>query len=265
MNEHETWRDQHDEHAAGARVGTLLRQAAPPVEGAEAIAVVRAGAARGQRLRRRRRQGAAALAAVAVVGVVGGVGLVPGGAARDQAGEAPASQGRESPAGPAAAPQPVQPVRPVQMVRPTSAGRLAGAVESALGGEVRTLVAQDRQGRPLADLTWNGFAMRVFVRPALTGGDGAARCAREGSGRCVAVDEGAADQLTWTGPRQEGGVTGRSVTVFDDRGWDVGITVFNAADSKAGPLLADQPPLTVRELTRAILTGDGWFEPQRRG
>lgn len=257
MNEHETDRD---EQLTGTRLGTLLREVDPGVEDPRTFALVRAGTSRGRRLRRRRR-GAAALAAAAVVGVVGGVGLTGAlgtGAERTQA---PTSQGREVAPEPPSAPE----VAPPEGWEPVRASELAGAVESVLGGEVRTVSTED-SGWPIADLTWNGFAMRVYVRPAVTEGDGAARCAVEGSGRpCRPVDEGAVDALTWTGPEEEGGVTGRSVTVFDDRGWDVGILVFNAADSKAGPLLADQPPLAVRELTRAILTADGWFEPQRRG
>ncbi|GAA4669729.1 hypothetical protein [Nocardioides nanhaiensis] len=256
MNEHEV---DLDEQRTGARLGTLLREAGPGVDEVETVALVRAGTARGRRLRRRR-QGAAALAAAAVVGVVGAVGLTGALGTGAEPVQAPATQGRE--AAPELPPEPEE--APPARWRPVEATELAGAVESALGGQVRTVATED-VGWPIADLTWNGFAMRVYVRAAVTEGDGAARCAVEGSGPCRPVDEGAVDALTWTGPAEEGGVTGRSVTVFDDRGWDVGILVFNAADSKAGPLLADQPPLTVRELTRAILTGDGWFEAQRRG
>ena len=264
MNEH--WmHNEHEEHEAGCRVGTLLREATRPVDAGEVVALVRGGAARGRRLRRRR-QGATVLAAAAVVGVVGGVGLVSGPGATPAPDQAPAAQGRE----PAATPEPAPDARPDagRRLQPVRATALADAVESVLGADVRTVMTEDRLrgGGPIADLTWNGFAMRVFVRPAVTEGDGATRCAIEGSGRCVPVDEGAADRLTWTGPAAEGGVTGTSVTVFDDRGWDVGITVFNAADGKRGPLLADQPPLSAEQLTRAVLTGT-WFRQsgQRRG
>lgn len=266
MNEHgmQDERGQDDEREAGARVATLLRASTPPVDAVEVVALVRGGAARGRRLRRRR-QGVTALAAAAVVGVIGGVGLVSGPGAAPAPSQAPAAQGREPDV--AAEPAPDAPPAAEQRLRPVRAGELAGAVESVLGGDAVVVMIEDRPrgGGSIADLLWDGHAMRVFVRPAVTEGDGAARCAVEGSGRCVPVDEGAADRLTWTGPAAEGGVTGTSVTVYDDRGGDVGITVFNAADSKAGPLLAEQPPLTAGELTRAILTGDGWFEPQRRG
>jgi hypothetical protein len=56
------------------------------------------------------------------------------------------------------------------------------------------------------------------------------------------------ESVTATGRPLDGGVTFRFLHFYLPNGWDVQLTVANAADMKNSPLLAAEPPLTIEQL-----------------
>jgi hypothetical protein len=253
---------------------TTLRRAADRLE--PDIDLLVAGAtSRGRRLRRRRRVGAGVAAVAAVGVVVTGASVVPS-LVGDDAGVADRSGfADDSSAPPETSPIPsesVKPDEPFQSPPPGSpdpsvrAKDLPGLVTSLFPGEVTDAdedtgqIVNGGESFQVAHFRWNGFLVSVGAMSA-DGGDPMARC-RDDAGAGMTCEPGADGAALLfgqeTGPAVDGGVTGRSVSLYVP-GWDVFALAYNAADGKGSPLLADEPPFSFAQL-RAIVEDPSWFD-----
>ena len=211
--------------------------------------LVEDGVAAGRR--RRRRHAAAGAIAALVLGLTGtGLGLALHGD-----GSGPGRRGLD-PAGSAApipTPTASATVSAELAVDAANAVRLFASINP---GEIGIVPGQRPDDeRPIVDFLWNGYAARVGVTPggAETGeADAQRRCETYGfddkpcdAGRLPGSYE---ESVTVTGRPLDGGVTVRFLHVYLPNGWDVLVTVANAADTKNSPLLAAEPPLTADQL-----------------
>ncbi len=225
--------------------------------------LVAAGVAAGRRRRRRHLVGTAA-ATVAVLGLTGtGLTLALSGSGGDGSRAFdPASTPK--PQASATAPSPA-PVEPWSLA--VTAAQVPATFASVLPGDI-TEAPQKEPDIPIVDFQWNGFATRVGVvsDSFITGrsvADPRRRCEEFGSGAqpCEPgrVPGSFEQSMTWTGPPVDGGVTVRLLTVYFAEGWDVTVTVANAADTKDSPVLSPEVPLTMDQL-RQVAYSDVWFE-----
>jgi hypothetical protein len=139
---------------------------------------------------------------------------------------------------------------------------------SIIPGDVGALPNKEMlDSRPIVDFLWDGFAVRVGLTPASenTGGsdlEPRRRCEEFGhtDGPCVPgrLPGSYEESTTATGPAVDGGVTVRFLNVYLANGWDVLVTVANAADTKQAPVLSPKPPLTLDRM-RDVAYSDLWF------
>lgn len=240
----------------------LLRRAtedlAPDTE-----ALVAGGLQRGRRRQRRRRAATAlcASAAAAVIGIgawqlavsdhVSTRGVDPAGTTPTSA---PASVATSDP----------EPRRVARVDLAVTTADVPGVFASLAPGEVSPPGPKSGpDSAPVVDFTWNGFGVRVGITPDdyVSGRrvrDPAARCAEQSQDRCRPGPDGTVISASQgTSPAVDGGTTERSATVFRPDGWDVLVVAYNGP-AKEGPVLADQPPFDLTELTR-IASSDVWF------
>ena len=139
---------------------------------------------------------------------------------------------------------------------------------SLVPGTITTLPNKEMDdANPIVDFLWNGYAARVGVTSDsyVTGErvpDPKQRCELLGTGQPCTPGRapGSYEQsVTSTGPAVDGGVTVSFVTVYFAEGWDVHVTLANAADTKDSPVLAPDVPLTLEQL-REVAYSDAWFE-----
>lgn len=246
---------------------STLRRAAERLE-PDIERLVTGGMARGRRLKRRRRAGVS-LAAVAAVGVVAAsAAVVP------QLLDGPAAKGDARFAGdptpiPTESITPEGPADPPPTKRPDPSIRakeLPDLVTSIFPGTVTD--APERTGGiinggeslQVAHFLWDGFLVSVGGMSSGKG-DAMARC-QDNAGTnatCTRRQDGSA-LLTWgqTGPAVDGSVTGRGVTLYLE-GWEFFAIAYNAAEGKASPVLADEPPFTHAQLEQ-IVTDPSWLD-----
>ena len=147
-----------------------------------------------------------------------------------------------------------------------TADQVPATFASVLPGDI-TQLPQKEPDIPIVDFRWNGFATRVgLISDSFITGERVAdpkkRCEQFGSGFDCTPGRvaGSYEQSnTWTGPPVDGGVTVRLLTVYFAEGWDVTVTIANAADTKNSPVLSPDVPLTMEQL-RQVAYSDGWFE-----
>jgi hypothetical protein len=223
--------------------------------------LVNAGIAAGRRRRRRHLVGTA-VATVAVLGLAG-TGLVLA-----VSGDGPGGTRAVDPAAQTTPTRPKSqaPVATEHWQLAVTAGQVPATFASVLPGGI-TELPQKEPDIPIVDFQWNGFATRVgLVSDSFITGrsipDPRQRCEEFGSGGqpCTPgrVPGSFEQSMTWTGPPVDGGVTTRLLTVYFAEGWDVTVTVSNAADSKNSPVLAPDVPLTLDQL-REVAYSDAWF------
>ena len=223
--------------------------------------LVAAGVAAGRRRRRRHLVGTAA-ATVTVLGLAG-TGLtvaLSGDGAGGARGVDPAPITSTRPK--AQAPAPVE-----HWDLAVTAGQVPATFASLLGGDVTELPRKEPD-IPIVDFRWNGLATRVgLISDSFITGksvtDPRRRCEEFGSGGqpCEPgrVPGSFEQSMTWTGPPVDGGVTTRLLTVYFAEGWDVTVSVSNAADSKNSPVLTPDVPLTLDQL-REVAYSAVWFQ-----
>ena len=145
-------------------------------------------------------------------------------------------------------------------------GQIPATFGSVLPGDI-TRLPQKEPDIPIVDFQWNGFATRVgLISDSFVTGervpDPKERCEQFGSGfDCTPgrVPGSYEQSNTGTGPPVDGGVTVRLLTVYFAEGWDVTVTIANAADTKNSPVLSEDVPLTMDQL-RQVAYSDAWFE-----
>ncbi|MEP7088893.1 MAG: hypothetical protein ABI776_02200 [Nocardioidaceae bacterium] len=243
------------------------RDLAPDVE-----ALVAGGLRRGQVRRRRRRIAATAvtvatsMAAVLAVIVASSQLLGPGGVpdrADDPADSAPTAAVSPSPT--TSASTPARPAGRIQARLAVTTEQVPTTFASLEPGQVGVPSADSGpDAAPVVDFTWNHFGIRVGITPDdyATGHsvpDPVRRCAEQSGGApCRPGPDGTAiSTSSSTSPAVDGGTVMRSVWVFRPDGWDVLVAAYNGP-SRQGPVTADKPPLTLRELEH-VATSDVWF------
>ncbi len=231
-------------------------------------ALVAGGLRRGQ-VRRHRRQTAAAVTStvVAVVAIVaaGSQLLGPGGGAHRPTGPAGSVTSTVAPP-PSPTVSTPPPTAPAKARLAVTTGQVPTTFAALEPGTVSAPSAKSGpDAAPVVDFTWNGFRVRVGITPDdyVTGRpmpDPARRCAEQAGGApCRPGPDGTViSTSSATNPSRDGGTDVRSVWVFRPDGWDVLVMAYNGP-SKQGPVTADKPPFTLRELRR-VATSDIWFD-----
>jgi hypothetical protein len=274
-----------DETDTDGRISTLFRDSTVEIE-PDVPGLVRGAIDRGRGKRRRRNVGVAlaAAATVSVVGVTasvvsslgsGGAGFDPAGAPASAAGPVtstatstappkatqPKSQPRTKPGRPPAIPTADIPVKAADLPRLFTT-LYPGKVTPA---EERTgRIIDDGRAGQYAHFLWNGAMTSVGF--AAYSGTPAQRCrelqqdASQSGPRlnCLTRPDGTVS-MSWreTAPARDGGGTGQGVSLFTKDGYEIFAISYNWA-RKGGPNLAEEPPLSIAQLTRAV-TDDVWF------
>ncbi len=215
----------------------------------------------GRRHRRRHLVGTAA-ATVAVLGLVG-TGLtiaLSGDGAGDRRGVDVSDTSK-----------PPKPQRPVPVERwqlAVTAQQVPATFGRLVPGTITTVPNKEMDdANPIVDFLWNGYAARVgLVSDSYVTGervpDPKERCEQFGSGHPCAPGRVAGsyeESITATGPAVDGSVTNSFVTVYFAQGWDVMVTMANAADGKDSPVLSPDVPLTLDQL-RDVAYSEVWFQ-----
>lgn len=262
-----------DETEADGRISTIFREATAEIE-PDVPGLVRGGVDRGRIKRRRRNAGVtlAAVATAAVVGVTASAASGFGSAGVDPAPAAAPSAPATTTTSTAARPKvtrPTKPGRPPAVPTadiPVEAADLPRLFSKLHPGKITP--AEERTGRIIdngregqyAHFLWNGFTTTVGF--AAYSGTPAQRCRelqRSGPPQtCVPRPDGSVS-MWWreTAPAQDGGGTGQSASLFTKDGYEIFVVSYNWA-RKGGPNLAEQPPFSIAELTRAV-TSDVWY------
>ncbi len=222
--------------------------------------LVSGGIARGRSRRRRARIGTT-VASLAVIGVVGGLAVVVprlGGAdsARDPdiASDGPSVTATETPT---ETPTPSDRLRdiPAAQVPTVALSLLDPPVSVALG---KPDVHLGEPGNRVVTVRLDGMVTQFgMIGPGP--GSSSSSCesdAESMGGSCQEIEDGVL-LLTW-GPADDDGVTCQGASVERSR-HEVYVTSCNAAERRDSPPLADEPPLSVVQLTQ-IVANDYWFE-----
>jgi hypothetical protein len=246
----------------------------------DVTALVRQGRSQGQRLRRHRNRtvtiGVAAVVAVAATGV----SLLAQFNATQQDMTSltkPTAVNREQTEQPAATSTP--PTRRRLAVQPAD---IPATFARLYPGDV-TLQSQKESGIPIVDFLWNGFSIRVGFAKAeyhaanqnvdpntgdirfgnwKAAGTPLERCLRatDHPSDChLTVDGFAVRRLHDTTMKSIGGPSLNWAWVYTPDGWDIWLSAANAADTKSGPTLAPEVPLTTLQVLRAAQS-DVWFQ-----
>lgn len=239
----------------------LLRRATEDLS-PDTRTLVTGGLERGRRRQRRRRVTAGLAAATASVALGIGSWQLLDTAEVSGRGVDPAAP-TQTPSTTSASAEPEREPTPTVDLAVTTAD-VPTAFASLEGGEVSAPGPKSGpDAAPVVDFTWNGFGVRVGITPDdyVSGQrepDPAVRCAEQTNDRCRPRPDGTVVSTTsGTNPAVDGGTRLRSVIVFRPDGWDVLVMAYNGPD-KEGPVLADEPPFDVAELTR-IASSDVWF------
>ncbi len=223
--------------------------------------LVAGAVSRGRRHRRRHLVGTAAVT-VAVLGLTGaGLTVALSGQGGDSRGVDPAPVATDPPQQDAPAP-----LTMAKLV--ATAHQVPRTFASIIPGEITAVpnkVWDDHN--PIIDFLWNGYAVRVgLTADDYVSGqrviDPLRRCHEQGIGQPCTPGQvpGSYEQtMTWTGPREDGGVTVRTLTVYLPTGRDVTVMESNAAGWKDSPVLTSDLPLTLDQL-RLVAYSDVWFE-----
>ncbi len=150
-----------------------------------------------------------------------------------------------------------------------TAEQVPATFASVVPGTITTLPNKEMDdANPIVDFLWNGYAVRVGVvsDSYVTGErvpDPKERCELEiGVGQPCTPGQvpGSYEQtMTWTGPKDDGRVTVRTLTLYFAEGWDLTVMEANAADYKDSPVLSPDVPLTLDQL-REVAYSAAWFK-----
>jgi hypothetical protein len=223
--------------------------------------LIAAGVAAGRRRRRRHLVGTAAVT-VTVLGLAGaGLTIALSGSGDGSRAVDPASTSKPHRTTTAPTPQ------VGQWKLAVKAAEVPGAFGSLVPGTITTVPNKEMDdANPIVDFLWNGYAVRVgLVSDSYVTGervpDPKERCEQFGSGGPCApgrVPGSYEESITATGPAVDGGITNSFVTVYLAEGWDVMVTMANAADGKDSPVLSPDVPLTLDQLRDVAYSGV-WF------
>ena len=226
--------------------------------------LVAAGVAAGRRRRRRHLVGTAA-ATVAVLGLAGtGLTVALSGDDADGARGVDVSGSSGQQRTPTPAPAAVEPWKLA-----VTAEQVPATFASVVPGTITTLPNKEMDdANPIVDFLWNGYAVRVGVvsDSYVTGErvpDPKERCELEisvGQPCTPGQVPGSYEQtMTWTGPKDDGRVTVRTLRLYFAEGWDLTVMEANAADYKDSPVLSPDVPLTLDQL-REVAYSAAWFK-----
>lgn len=255
-----------DKTGTDERISTLFRDSTAEIE-PDVPSLVRGGIDRGRVKRRRGNLGMmlAAAATVSVVGVTAGVvstlgssgtGFEPA-AAPATSTPPKATDPKTKPGRPPSIPTADIPVRAADLPRLFT--RLhPGKITPAEASSGR--IMDDGRAGQYAHFRWNGFTTTVaFV--AFTGTP-AQRCREFQAGspavKCQPRPDGSVLSTGRdTAPDRDGGGTSQGASLFTKHGYEIFVMSYNTG-RKEGPLLADEPPFSIAQLTRAV-TSDVWY------
>jgi hypothetical protein len=242
------------------QVTTLLERATEELQPDPGL--VAAGVAAGRRRRRRHLVGTAA-ATVVLLGLTGsGLTVALSGSGGDGAHAVDPVSSPTPKRTKVSTPAPVE-----RWSLDVNAAQVPGTFGSLVPGVITAVPNKELDdASPIVDFRWDGYAVRVgLVSDSYVTGervpDPQERCEQLGSGfGCVPgrVPGSYEQSSTGTGPPVDGGVTVRFLTVYFAEGWDVTVTVANAADTKDSPVLSPDVPLTMDKL-RDVAYSEVWF------